>query len=107
MYFFSNGNLLKQLDNFFRKSVSVNPCNTRSVEQLLVPKINAVKCGTGFLRSSTPLIWNNFSRSNRNQVINISISKFKAPVKNNFINSYNDLQSYLFTFAYEKKHKNR
>ena len=37
------------------------------------------------------------------KLINISISKFKALIKNSFINSYNDLQSYLSTFVYQIK----
>ena len=32
-YFFSNRNLPKELDNFFSKTVSGNPYNTRSEEQ--------------------------------------------------------------------------
>ena len=49
--FFSNGNLLKQLDNFFQTNISVDPYNTRSVKQLHIPKINTVKYGTVSLSS--------------------------------------------------------
>ena len=81
MYILSSGNLPKQLDNFFMKSISVNLYNTRSEEKLHTPKLNTVKYSTGSLRYNAPLIWNNFSSNNRKQVVNISTSKFKALAK--------------------------
>lgn len=64
MYFFSNGKLLKQLDKFFQKKVSVNLCNTGSENQLHTPKINTVKYGTKSLIYNASLIFKNLSRNN-------------------------------------------
>ena len=54
-------------------------------KQFPKPTISTVKHGTKSLSYNAPLIWNNFSRNNRNQFINILISKFKPCVKQFYI----------------------
>lgn len=73
MYFFSNGKLLKQLDKFFQKKVSVNLCNTGSENQLHTPKTNTVKYGTKSLIYNAPLIFKTFQEITENRSLNIKI----------------------------------
>ena len=94
-----------ELDSFFRKIISVNLCIIKNEEQLHIPKINAAKYGSWSLKFIYSLLWSSFSRNSRNQVINISISKFKALVKNNVINGYNYLPIYFSTYFLQKSKK--
>ena len=73
MYFFRNGKLLKQLDKFFQKKVSVNLCNTGSENQLHTPKMNTVKYGTKSLIYNAPLIFKTFQEITENRSLNIKI----------------------------------
>lgn len=73
MYFFRNGKLLKQLDKFFQKKVSVNLCNTGSENQLHTPKTNTVKYGTKSLIYNAPLIFKTFQEITENRSLNIKI----------------------------------
>ena len=66
MKLFSNGNLGKQLNNSLPINVSGNQSKTRSEEQLYIPKISTVKFVTGSLRDNALLIWNKFSKTNKN-----------------------------------------
>ena len=54
-------------------------------KQFHKPKISTVKYGTKSLSYNAPLIWNNFSRNNRNQFINILITKIKPCAKQFYI----------------------
>ena len=91
-----------EIDSFFQKNISVNLCIIRNEEQLHIPKINATKYGSWSLSFKYSLLWSSFSRNSINQVINISISKFKALVKNSVINGYNYLPIYFSTHFLQK-----
>ena len=70
--FFSNGNRPKQLDKFSQKIISVNPCNTRSEEQLHIPKIDIFKYGSRSLTLLLPVTDRSISKTMR---VNIGFTR--------------------------------